>query len=243
MWVWSELMFLCCSLYCLLYAVVRGVIGDRTTALKQSSVGAIITVLLAIFLGPIISHSWPINWFSVYSHPVFVTYLNSLVSPLLILGLVMVSLIVIAIYTFPPEFARKRKRTTRSRKPTHKPRLTPIRKPRHTLTRKPEHWVPSLRQMTVALCSSCGSENNPTGKSCWHCGHSIKTAPQQTESVETAQRCVVCSGDILSKDRVMLCPSCQTQGHRAHLLEYVRVHAACPDCGQRLSSVQLIPTA
>lgn len=118
MWVWSELMFLCCSLYCLLYAVVRGVIGDRTTALKQSSVGAIITVLLAIFLGPIISHSWPINWFSVYSHPVFVTYLNSLVSPLLILGLVMVSLIVIAIYTFPPEFARKRKRTTRSRKPT-----------------------------------------------------------------------------------------------------------------------------
>lgn len=218
------------SMYCLCVAMVQVAKGNRK-GVRVAGVISIILILLGIFLNPLRYLYRPQHM----PHSLLTIFFLDLSSWSVGFLFWIVFIIFIAIYLFPSEEKRKRRTAKRVRKPP--------RKPRRKSTRVQKRWVPSKRQVTVAVCTSCGSENNPTEKSCWNCGHSIKTAPQQTESVETTQHCVVCSGEILADDRVVLCPSCRTQGHRAHLLEYVRVHAACPDCGQSIRPAQLIPTA
>lgn len=109
-------------------------------------------------------------------------------------------------------------------------------------SQKPQPWVPSKRKVTVAVCTRCRKWNNPAREDCWNCGHSLAGAPHHTESFDASHNCVVCSGEIRARDRIVLCPECRVQGHWAHLLEYVRVQAACPNCGRSLRLAELLPT-
>ncbi|MFX1475527.1 MAG: hypothetical protein ACFFCO_08660 [Promethearchaeota archaeon] len=180
------------------------------------------------YLGGVLFSGLPPGVWSIVLPPWY-PFLDPLSTVILLIAM---SLISIAIIMYPPNIRRQQRVT----KPRPKPTRKPIRKPAH-------RWVPSQRQVTVAVCATCGSENNPTAKTCWNCGKSIKAAPLETELIETAQHCVVCSGEIRSRDRVVFCPSCRAQGHRAHMLEYVRVQTACPNCGQSLRPAELVPTA
>ena len=227
-WTWAfiRIIFELLSMFCLCVAMVQ-VVKDNRTGVWVAGAISIVLILLGVFLDPLRYLLSPYSLLTMY----FLSLSNWNVGFLLWI----VFIIFVAVYIFPSEEKRKRRTTRRARKPRQKR----TRKP----TLKPKRWVPSQRQVTVAVCTKCEKWNNPAGKECWNCGHSLVGALHYTETVETTQHCVVCSGEICQEDRIMLCPSCRTQGHRGHLLEYVRVHAACPDCGQRLNTSHLIPAA
>lgn len=102
-------------------------------------------------------------------------------------------------------------------------------------------WEPSEHQVDVLVCS-CGKWNNPTDTVCWNCGKSLAGVHPQTFAFETAERCAVCGYWVYPGDLVVLCPSCQAQGHRAHMLEFLKAKGVCPVCKIRLSAHQLLNT-
>jgi hypothetical protein len=101
-------------------------------------------------------------------------------------------------------------------------------------------WQPSKHQLDVIVCS-CGKWNNSDQTSCWSCGKSFTASDvPRSFTFETAQRCAVCSYWVYPGEQVALCPACRAQGHRTHMLEYVKAKGTCPVCSQRLSSTHLL---
>ncbi len=95
-------------------------------------------------------------------------------------------------------------------------------------------WRPSEHEATVAVCTSCGKWNNPEKESCWSCSKPLVDAPRHIQKIETSRNCTVCKDEIYPGERIVICPSCQTQGHHSEFLEFVKVKLECPECGQRL---------
>ena len=106
--------------------------------------------------------------------------------------------------------------------------------------REPQ-WEPSEHQVDVVVCT-CGKWNSPKESACWHCQTSLSTIAPQTFTFETAERCAVCGYWVYPGEQVVLCASCQAQGHRAHMLEYLKAKGTCPVCKEKLSSHQLLNT-
>jgi hypothetical protein len=102
-------------------------------------------------------------------------------------------------------------------------------------------WEPSQYMVDCLVCS-CGKWNAPDQSTCWNCNASLLNAQIQTFSFETAEKCAVCGYRVYPGDQIVLCPSCQAQGHRAHMLEFFKAKGCCPVCHQRLSSKQLLNT-
>jgi hypothetical protein len=102
-------------------------------------------------------------------------------------------------------------------------------------------WEPSEHQVDVVVCS-CGKWNTPKDTTCWNCQTSLAGVQPQTFTFETAQQCAVCSFWVYPGEQVVLCPSCHAQGHRAHMLEFLKAKGTCPVCHIRLGSQQLLNT-
>lgn len=219
------------SLYFLIATIYYAYRGNAKLT-RRLGVLVPVIILLGSILGPILSD---ISYY--YRNPLALWYIGEHIifsfrwSGAFPLWLWLIYIILIALYVYPSDVLERRKGATRRRRPAQKP------------PRKPKRWVPSKRQVTVAVCGKCGRWNNPVRKGCWNCRESLADAPHHTETFDTDRHCIVCSGELKSRDRIVLCPECRTQAHRAHLLEYVRVHTCCPDCGQPLRSSQLLPTA
>lgn len=106
--------------------------------------------------------------------------------------------------------------------------------PVQKVSAKPQPWKPSRHDIDVIVCS-CGKWNSPNQTSCWNCNASLAMQKRQTFIFETAERCTVCGFWVYPGERVVLCPACHAQGHRAHMLEYVKAKGNCPVCNQKLN--------
>lgn len=102
-------------------------------------------------------------------------------------------------------------------------------------------WEPSEHQVDVLVCS-CGKWNAPKNTTCWNCQSSLSGIQLQTFTFETSERCAVCGFWVYSGEQVVLCPSCQAQGHRAHMHEFLKAKGTCPVCHTRLGAQQLLNT-
>jgi len=100
-------------------------------------------------------------------------------------------------------------------------------------------WEPSEHQVDVLVCS-CGKWNALKETSCWNCNTSLATIRPETFTFETAERCAVCGYWVYPGEPVVLCPSCHAQGHRSHMLEFLKAKGSCPVCKVRLSTHQLL---
>ncbi len=129
----------------------------------------------------------------------------------------------------------------RSRRPYYPPYQTPpeessqVESPPRT-----SRWRSSEHEVTVTVCTNCGKWNNPAKEGCWSCSKPLAAAPQHTQKIETSRRCAVCKAEIFSKERIVICPGCQAQGHHSEFLEFVKVKLECPECGQRLRPSHLL---
>ncbi len=108
-------------------------------------------------------------------------------------------------------------------------------------TEREPQWEPSEHQVDVVVCT-CGKWNAPNESACWNCHASLANIAPQTFTFETAERCAVCGYWVNPGEQVVLCSSCQAQGHRAHMLEYLKAKGMCPVCKVKLSSYQLLNT-
>ncbi|MFX0169636.1 MAG: hypothetical protein ACFE89_09825 [Candidatus Hodarchaeota archaeon] len=113
----------------------------------------------------------------------------------------------------------------------------PIQEP-HLEERK---WESAQYQVTIHVCS-CGKWNNPQQSKCWHCSTSLAEATLQSFTFDIAQKCAVCRFDVFPGDRIVLCPACQSQGHRTHMLEYLKAKGYCPTCNTQFNSQQILET-
>ena len=102
-------------------------------------------------------------------------------------------------------------------------------------------WEPSEHHVDVVVCS-CGKWNPPKDTICWSCQSSLAGIQPQTFTFETVERCAVCGFWVYPGEQVVLCPSCQAQGHRVHMLEFLKAKGTCPVCQVRLGSQQLLTT-
>ncbi len=68
----------------------------------------------------------------------------------------------------------------------------------------------------------------------------VVLAPRVTEEQRTAQklkpiRCIVCNLTINpAKEELIYCPYCNSPAHRAHLIEWVKIKGACPNCKREI---------
>jgi len=105
----------------------------------------------------------------------------------------------------------------------------------------PRGWRPSKHQVEVLVCRRCGRWNSPAEGNCWSCQEVLPPSSEaQIVTFEAAPHCAVCGYWVYPREQVTLCPACRAQGHRAHMMEYVKAKGTCPACGQRLSFTQLL---
>lgn len=78
------------------------------------------------------------------------------------------------------------------------------------------------------MCPECEATILAEATICPHCG-----SPRPI--------CMVCHLPIEFADTVLVCPYCQGQAHRIHILEYVKVKGSCPNCQADLDEFKLIP--
>ncbi len=100
-------------------------------------------------------------------------------------------------------------------------------------------WEPSEYQVDVLVCT-CGKWNPPHESVCWNCNASLIDVQTQTYHFETVERCAVCGYWVWPGEQLILCPSCHAQGHRVHMLEFLKAKGICPVCKVRMSSHQLL---
>ncbi len=102
-------------------------------------------------------------------------------------------------------------------------------------------WEPSHHLVDVLICS-CGKWNAPEQTTCWNCNAHLSAISRDTFTVETVEKCAVCSSGLYEGEEILLCPSCHAQGHRAHLLEFLKTKGLCPVCNQKMFAHQLLKT-
>ena len=102
-------------------------------------------------------------------------------------------------------------------------------------------WEPSHHLVDVLICS-CGKWNSSEQTTCWNCKAHLSAISRETFSFETVEKCTVCSSWLYEGEEILLCPSCHAQGHRTHLLEFLRTKGLCPSCNQKMFAHQLLKT-
>ena len=80
----------------------------------------------------------------------------------------------------------------------------------------------------LAMCLHCEATILAEATICPHCGSSRPI-------------CMVCHLPIEFADSVLICPYCEGQAHRIHILEYLKVKGSCPNCQADLDEFELIP--
>ena len=102
-------------------------------------------------------------------------------------------------------------------------------------------WEPSHHLVDVVICS-CGKWNGPEQTMCWNCNAHLSAISRETFTFETVEKCAVCSFWLYEGEEILLCPSCHAQGHRTHLLEFLKTKGFCPMCNQKMFAHQLLKT-
>lgn len=102
-------------------------------------------------------------------------------------------------------------------------------------------WEPSHHLVDVLICS-CGKWNGPEQTTCWNCNAHLSAISRETFTFETVKKCTVCSSWLYEGEEILLCPSCHAQGHRTHLLEFLKTKGLCPICNQKMFAHQLLKT-
>lgn len=113
----------------------------------------------------------------------------------------------------------------------------PVAEPRQ----KARVWEPSQHLVDVLICS-CGKWNAPEQTVCWNCSTPLSAISRETFTFETVEKCAVCGFWVYEGEELVLCPSCNAQGHRAHMLEFLKAKGVCPVCSQKLYAHQLLKT-
>lgn len=95
-------------------------------------------------------------------------------------------------------------------------------------TRTKSRTTSTTQTIQLAMCPECEATILAEAIICPHCG-------------STRPTCMVCHHPIEFDDSVLLCPHCQGQAHRIHILEYLKVKGSCPNCQADLDEYELIP--
>lgn len=102
-------------------------------------------------------------------------------------------------------------------------------RPFYTRPVRPRTRTTSIdRTIKLAMCPHCEATILAEATICPHCGSSRPT-------------CMVCLLPIEFADAVLICPHCEGQAHRVHILEYLKVKGSCPNCQTDLDEFELIP--
>lgn len=102
-------------------------------------------------------------------------------------------------------------------------------RPFYTRPTRPRARTTSIDQtIQLAMCPHCEATILAEATVCPHCG-----SPRPT--------CMVCLLPIEFADAVLVCPHCEGQAHRVHILEYLKVKGSCPNCQADLDEFELIP--
>jgi hypothetical protein len=102
-------------------------------------------------------------------------------------------------------------------------------RPFYTRPTRPKARRTSIeRTIRLAMCPHCEATILAEATICPHCG-----SPRPT--------CMVCLLPIEFTDAVLVCPRCEGQAHRVHILEYLKVKGSCPNCQADLDEFELIP--
>jgi len=79
----------------------------------------------------------------------------------------------------------------------------------------------------LAMCPECEATIQADEVVCPHCG-----TPQPI--------CSVCQHSIKHGETILICPHCNSQAHRLHILEYLKVKGTCPNCEEDLDEFELL---
>ena len=85
--------------------------------------------------------------------------------------------------------------------------------------------APQIVQLT--MCTECEATIHADEAVCPHCG-----TPQPI--------CSVCQHSIKHGESILICPRCNSQAHRVHILEYLKVKGTCPNCEEDLDEYELL---
>lgn len=119
-------------------------------------------------------------------------------------------------------------------KPAHLLRVLPP-----TWRSPSRRWKPSEQEIIVLVCE-CGKPNHADEKVCWSCNKSLTKAKRETQKIKSAPSCIACGYEIDSSEQIAICPNCQCQGHKTHLLALIKAKGECPTCGQRLRTTHML---
>lgn len=79
----------------------------------------------------------------------------------------------------------------------------------------------------LTMCSECEATIHADVTVCPHCGTPLPI-------------CSVCQHSIEFGEPILICPHCNSQAHRAHILEYLKVKGVCPNCQADLDEYELL---
>ncbi|MFX1299569.1 MAG: zinc ribbon domain-containing protein [Promethearchaeota archaeon] len=85
--------------------------------------------------------------------------------------------------------------------------------------------VPQVVQLT--MCSECEATIHADETVCPHCGTPLPI-------------CSVCQHSIEYGESILICPHCNSQAHRTHILEFLKVKGTCPNCEEDLDEYELL---
>ena len=84
-----------------------------------------------------------------------------------------------------------------------------------------------ITDIQLTMCTHCEATILAGATVCPHCGN-------------LRPICTVCHHMITNSDAILSCPNCKGMAHRIHILEYLKVKGACPNCGIKLDERDLI---
>ena len=94
-------------------------------------------------------------------------------------------------------------------------------------SRKKNQSASASKVIQLTMCSECEATIHADEVVCPHCG-----APQPI--------CSVCQLSIKYGESILICPHCNCQAHRIHILEYLKVKGTCPNCQEDLDEYELL---
>lgn len=105
---------------------------------------------------------------------------------------------------------------------SHSPRTSSI-----SQDRKKARSVSASQVVQLTMCSECEATIHADETVCPHCGTPLPI-------------CSVCHHSIEFGESILICPHCNSQAHRAHILEYLKVKGVCPNCQADLDEYELL---
>lgn len=110
---------------------------------------------------------------------------------------------------------------------TDYPGSSSSRTPSTSQDRKKSRSASASQVVQLTMCSECDATIHTNEAVCPHCG-----TPQPI--------CSVCQHSIKYGESILICPHCNCQAHRVHILEYLKVKGTCPNCQEDLDEHELL---